>query len=235
MFPIGGGSCRGAPPGPGIARTACGHASLLAVLGDPRSASPAAPRPTENFRGATERGLDFYFVWCEHCEGTMKVTKEQILALRAETGAPVIDCRKALEAAEGDPARARELLRERGLELAEKKSERVAGQGTVGTYVHNGGRVAGLVLLRCETDFVAKSDAFQSLARDLAMQVVAMNPSVVRPEEAPGGRQAEETALLSQPFIKDASGRTSVKEVIGAKVLELGENIQVERFVRFAV
>lgn len=164
-----------------------------------------------------------------------KVAKEQILALRAETGAPVVDCRKALEAADGNPARARELLRERGVERAAQKSERTTGQGTIGVYVHHGGRLAGMVLLRCETDFVARSEAFQTLAKEIAMQVVAMNPSVVRSEEAPTGTPAETVALLAQPFIKDASGRQTVGELIGAKVLELGENIQVERFVRFAV
>lgn len=155
--------------------------------------------------------------------------------LRAETGAPVLECRKALEAAGGDFEKARALLTERGHALAAAKADRTAAQGTVGLYVHNGGRMAALVLLRCETDFVAKNPVFQELAKDLAMQVAAMNPAVVRPEDvAPGVRPAE-AALLAQPWIKDPSGKLTIADHLAAKVLELGENIVVEKFTRFAV
>lgn len=165
----------------------------------------------------------------------MAVSKEQILELRAETSAPIMECRKAIEAAKGDMDRAKELLREYSAKAAEKKSDREMGQGTVGMYVHDDGRIAAMVVLRCETDFVGKNEAFKQLAKDIAMQVVAMNPSVVKPEEAPEGVKPEEIALLSQPFIKDPSGEETVKDTISAKVLELGENIQIEKFIRFNV
>lgn len=163
------------------------------------------------------------------------VSKEQVLALRAETGAPIMDCRRALEEAQGDLARAKELLRERGHALAAAKSARTTGQGTVGVYVHGEGRIAALVLLRCETDFVARNPSFQELARDLAMQVAAMRPTVVRPEDTPSDQRPAEEALLAQPWIKDPSGRSTVADLLAARVLELGENIIVEKFIRFAV
>lgn len=163
------------------------------------------------------------------------VTKEQIIALRAETGAPVLECQKALEEAMGDPQRARELLLKRGKALQASKAERAAGQGTVGVYVHQGGKAAALVLLRCETDFVAENPAFQSLAKELAMHVVAMRPSVVRAEDAPEGSRPEEVALLAQPSIRDPSGKQTVGDLLAGKILELGENIQVEKFIRFTV
>lgn len=165
----------------------------------------------------------------------IKITKEQVSELRAATGAPIIDCRRALETAGGDVSRARELLQERGHALAASKAGRTTGQGTIGMYVHSEGRIAALVLLRCETDFVAKSPAFQGLAKELAMQVAAMNPRVIRPEDAPVGARIDEVALLAQPWIKDSSGKQRVADFLAARVLELGENIVIERFVRMAV
>lgn len=158
-----------------------------------------------------------------------------IQRLRVETGAPLLDCRAALTDAGGDLARARELLAERGKEVAATKAGRATGHGTIGVYVHGGGRVAGMVLLRCETDFVAGSPVFQSLAKDLAMHVVAMNPSVVRPEDTPAGKKTEDAALLAQPSIRDPDGKQVVADLIAAKVHELGENIVVETFARFTV
>lgn len=162
-------------------------------------------------------------------------TKEQILELRALTGAPMVECRRALEAAGGDVAKAREVLRTRGHALAAAKGSRTAGQGAIGVYVHGEGRIAALVVLRCESDFVAKNAAFQALAKDLAMQVAALHPLVIRPEEAPPGTKAEEVALLAQPWIKDPEGKQRVADLLAARVLELGENIVVERMVREAI
>lgn len=162
------------------------------------------------------------------------VSKEAIQTLRAETGAPLLECRKALVDAGGDETKARALLRERGKLVAAKKGGRAAREGTIGVYVHNGGRVASMVRLRCETDFVARNPVFQALARDVAMQVVAMHPTVLRPEETPAGEEAREAALLAQPFVKDASGKTTVGDLLAEKVLELGENIDVAEFARFA-
>lgn len=158
-----------------------------------------------------------------------------IQRLRAETGAPLLDCRRALADAGGDLSSARELLAERGKFVAAAKAGRATGHGTIGVYVHGGSRLAGMVLLRCETDFVAGSAVFQDLAKDLAMHVVAMNPSVIRSEETPAGVKPEEVALLAQPSIRDPSGKQVVADLIAAKVHELGENIVVETFARFAV
>lgn len=163
------------------------------------------------------------------------VTKEQIQELRARTGAGVMDCRRALEEAGGDVERAVQILQERGIAAAQAKASRVASQGTVGFYVHQGGTVAALVLLRCETDFVARSPVFLSLAKDLAMQVAAMNPDVIRPEDVAAGASPEQAALLAQPFVKDSDAHQTVGDLLAAKVLELGENITVEKFVRFAI
>lgn len=162
-------------------------------------------------------------------------SRRDLLALRAETGAPVVDCDNALREAGGNLAKARELLRARGKVVAAAKGGRAAGEGTIGVYVHQGGRVAGLVLLRCETDFVARHPTFATLAKDLAMQVVALHPAVVRPEEAPAGTDPKATALLAQTFVKDESGRQTVADLLAEKVLELGENIVVEKFARFSV
>lgn len=163
------------------------------------------------------------------------VTKEQVLRLRERSGAGIMDCRRALESAGGSEERALELLREQGSVVAESKAGRVAVQGVVGSYVHPGGSVAALVLLRCETDFVAKSPVFLTLAKDLAMQVAAMNPTVIHPSEVPPGEKPEEVALLAQSFIKDDTGRQSVHDILNAKVLELKERIEVERIIRFQV
>ncbi|MDP3685266.1 MAG: elongation factor Ts [bacterium] len=163
------------------------------------------------------------------------VAKEMIQELRSRTGAGVMECRKALEEAGGNLERAQQILQERGIAAAAAKAGRTAAQGTVGAYVHTGGTVAALVLLRCETDFVARNPVFLTLAKDLAMQVAAMNPHVLRSEDAAAGARAEEAALLAQPFIKDAAGRQTVGELLATKVLELGENISVEKFVRLAV
>ena len=164
-----------------------------------------------------------------------EAAKELILELRALTGAPMVECRRALEAAGGDLARAREVLRTRGHALAAARMGRAAGQGTIGVYVHGEGRIAALVVLRCESDFVAKSPAFQALAKDLAMQVAATHPLVIRPEEAPQGTKAEEVALLAQPWIKDPEGKQRVADLLAARVLELGERIVVERIVRESI
>ncbi|TSC72900.1 MAG: elongation factor T [Parcubacteria group bacterium Gr01-1014_38] len=163
------------------------------------------------------------------------VTKELVQELRARTGAGMLDCRKALEEAQGNLERALQILQERGIAAAAAKASRAAAQGTVGAYVHTGGTIGALVLLRCETDFVAQTPVFLTLAKDLAMQVAAMHPDVIRSEEVAAGARPEEAALLAQPFVKDPAGRQTVGELIAAKVLELGENITVEKFIRFAV
>lgn len=161
----------------------------------------------------------------------MEISAESVRELRARTGAGVMECKRALKEAEGDPERALEILRERGKIQAAKKADRVAGEGLIGVYVHTTGKVAALVALRCETDFVARSETFQELAKDLAMHVVAMDPLAVRPDELPTG--GGERALLAQPFVKDPE--MTVGDLIALKIAEFGENIIVETFARLAL
>ncbi len=145
----------------------------------------------------------------------MKIGVEEIKKLREVTGAGIADCRQALEDTKGDQKAAMELLRKRGIDKAAKKSDRQVKAGMVFAYVHHTGRVAALLALACETDFVAKTDDFQKLGKELALHVCASSPANV--EE-----------LLGQEYVRDASKTIEVliKEVIG----KLGENIQVTDF-----
>ena len=142
---------------------------------------------------------------------------DQIKQLRDETGAGVMDCKKALEEAGGDLDKAKTIIQEKGLIKAEKKADRQTGAGVLESYIHNG-RVGVLLELRCETDFVARSQPFRELAHQLAMHVAASNPKNV-------------DDLLNQPYVKDESKTVSqlVKEVIA----KTGENIKVEKFCRY--
>jgi elongation factor Ts len=156
-----------------------------------------------------------------------------IKQLREDTGAGVMDAKRALEEADGDMAKAKGILRERGLAAAAKKSERATNQGMVEAYIHAGGRIGVLVEVNCETDFVAKTTEFQQLARDIAMQVAAMQPLVVdagqRTPEMEGSD--EEVVLLAQPFIKD--GSRTIGDLVKDAIARTGENIRVARFSRF--
>lgn len=140
-----------------------------------------------------------------------------IQKLREATGAGVMDCKKALEEAGGDFDKAVQIIHERGLVKAQKKAERQTGAGLLTSYVHNE-RVGVLFELRCETDFVARSEDFKNLARELAMQVAAINP-------------ADTESLLKQAYIRDES--KTINDVIQGAIAKFGENIKVERFCRF--
>ena len=171
------------------------------------------------------------------------ITTAMVKALREQTGAGIMDCRRALEEADGDAARAEEILRAKGAAAAAKKAGRAANQGIVEPYIHLGGRIGAMVELNCETDFVARNPEFKALARELAMQVAAMNPRFLSADEIPddlvaehGGdrrRAAEELALLDQPFIRTPS--RAVRELVNDAVGKIGENIVVRRFIRFEV
>jgi elongation factor Ts len=156
-----------------------------------------------------------------------------IKRLREETGAGVMDAKRALEEAGGDMAGAKAVLREKGMATAAKKSERATNQGMVESYIHAGGRIGVLVEVNCETDFVAKTPEFQQLARDIAMQVAAMQPLVVesgqRTPEMEGSE--EEVVLLAQPFIRD--GSRTIGDLVKDAIARYGENIRVARFSRF--
>src|SRR5919199_1947476 len=130
----------------------------------------------------------------------VQVTTEAVKALREETGAGIMDCRRALSEAEGDVSRAKVILRERGLAAAGKKAERETSQGLVEAYIH-GGRIGALVELNCETDFVARTDEFKNLAREIAMQVAAMNPRFLSKDDVP----AAEREGLSDEEVEEQS------------------------------
>ncbi len=162
----------------------------------------------------------------------MEISAAAVRSLREETGAGVMECRRALEEAGGDVSKARDILRQSGLLRAEKRTGRVARQGLVDTYLHAGGRIGSIVEVNCETDFVARTDDFRELAHNLAMQVAATNPKYLSPEDAPQEETVDEAEfLLLQPFIKDPG--KSVKDIITDVISKTGENVQVRRFARF--
>ncbi len=183
--------------------------------------------------------------------------------LREKTGAGLLDCQKALGEAEGDVDKALRLLRERGLAKAAKKASRVATDGSVGAYIHPGGKVGVLVEVNCETDFVAKTDEFQQLLRDVAMQVAAAAPRYVRREEVPEAEleaeraiyraQAQQSGKPAQVIEKIVSGQIeryykdvclldqpfvkqsdrTVGEIVKEAIVRFGVNVEVRRFARF--
>lgn len=157
---------------------------------------------------------------------------DQIKKIREATGAGVLDIKKAFEEAGGDETKTLELLRQRGSDKAEKISARRTCEGTVAFYLHTNHKIGALVKLSCETDFVAKNDEFQTLAKDLAMHVSAFAPEALRPEDI-AGEQAAERALLTQAFLKDPA--KTVGEVLTEKIHKMGENIQIAGFVRYEV
>lgn len=167
----------------------------------------------------------------------MEIPASQVMALRAHTGAGVMDCRQALTEAGGDLERAADLLRARGLALAEQKSGRATREGIVEAYIHGGGRLGALVEVNCETDFVARTEDFRHLARELAMQVAAGDPRYVSREEIPEEQRENpalrEAILLEQPYIRDE--RRTVRDLVTETVAKVGENIQIRRFARFKV
>jgi elongation factor Ts len=163
----------------------------------------------------------------------MAVSAETVKKLRDLTGAGMLDCKKALEETGGDLEKAKEILRQRGIAIAEKKAAQETRQGLVEAYIHADGRLGALVELNCQTDFVARTDGFRALAHDLAMQVAATNPQHIAPEELPAGSDGdpEELCLLVQPFIRDPS--RTIQDLINDTIAKTGENIRVRRFARF--
>ena len=171
---------------------------------------------------------------------------ELVKQLRERTGAGIMECKRALEETNGDVEKAVAILRQQGLAKAEKKSGREARQGMIDTYIHAGGRIAAMVELNCETDFVARTEDFRNLAHELAMQVAAMRPQYVSADDVPsetlaaGAREygdekryLQEVALLSQASIKDS--RRTMDDLVREAIGKLGENIVVRRIARFEV
>ncbi|HEY7541207.1 MAG TPA: translation elongation factor Ts [Methylomirabilota bacterium] len=197
----------------------------------------------------------------------MAATPQQVKELRDRTSAGVMDCKEALQATNGDLEAAVEFLRKKGLAQAGKRAHREAREGAIGTYIHHGAKLGVLIEVNCESDFVARTDAFQELVKDLGMQVAAANPSYVSREDVPGhvvekereiyrGQLADQKkpaqvldkiiegklekfftdqCLLEQPFIKDPSGKTKVRELVDGVNAKTGEHIVVKRFARFQV
>lgn len=167
----------------------------------------------------------------------MEITAGMVKALREETGAGIMDCKRALTDSAGDVEKAKAILREKGLASAAKKGARETGQGLVEVYLHGGGRIGAMVELNCETDFVARTDEFKGLARDIAMQVVARNPRFVDPDAAAAGGETLEGAelaeatLITQPYWRDE--KIAVGDRIKELIAKSGENIRVRRFERF--
>lgn len=150
----------------------------------------------------------------------MKVKIEDIKKLREETGAGIADSREALDKSKGDLKRAEEILKEKGFAKAAKKGGRKTGEGLIETYVHQNGRVASVVTLMCETDFVAKTDEFKHLSHEIAMQIAAMNPK-------------DENVLLAQDYIRDPSKKIS--DLLNEAIVKLGENITIGKFHRLEI
>ncbi len=193
----------------------------------------------------------------------MDISASAIKQLRQETGAGVMDCKRALIQANGDYEQAKVFLREQGLAIAAKKANRVAEQGLVESYIHAGGRIGVLVEVNCETDFVARLPEFKELAHDLAMQIAAQKPEYVTPDLVPAEvLEAKRSALREQAlqegkspevadkivedklksFYQEAclteqpfikDGELTVKELITQKIARVGENIRVRRFRRY--
>jgi elongation factor Ts len=163
--------------------------------------------------------------------------------LRERTGAGIKECKDVLSQTAGDIGKAIEILRERGLKVSDKVQGREANEGRIEIYVHPGSRMAAMVEVDCETDFVGRTDDFIALCKDIALQVAAMNPRYVRAEDVPAEEVAasgesaekfyEQHVLLAQPFVKD--GSKTIDDKIKETVAKVRENIIVRRFVRYEI
>lgn len=189
------------------------------------------------------------------------ISASMVAELREKTGAGLLDCKKALDEAQGNLEQAETILRKKGVASAAKKAGRSTSDGLIEAYIHVGGKVGVLVEVNCETDFVAKTDDFKSFCRDICLQIAAANPSYVRREEVPEADLAKErdiaaaqlagkpaaaiqkivegklekyysqVCLLDQPFVK--APEKTIKDLLTEKVAKLGENMQIRRFVRY--
>jgi elongation factor Ts len=161
-------------------------------------------------------------------------TAEDVKKLRDLTNAGVMDCKRALDEAGGDIDKAVQVLREKGMAMAEKRAGRTTGQGLVESYIHAGGRIGVLVEVNCETDFVARTEGFKKLAHDIAMQIAGVPTTLaITEDELPADAEGpvEETVLLKQPFIRD--GSKTIEALVKEQIAQTGENIQIRRFSRF--
>ncbi len=192
-----------------------------------------------------------------------EITAALVKDLRERTGAGMMDCKKALAATNGDMEKAIDFLREKGLAAAAKKAGRIAAEGLVESYIHGGGRIGVLVEVNCETDFVAKTDAFKTLVKDIAMHIAAANPSYLRREEVPTAELEHEKMVLTEQarnegkpekiIEKMVNGRIekyykevclleqsfvkdpdkTINDLITESIAKIGENISIRRFTRY--
>jgi elongation factor Ts len=193
----------------------------------------------------------------------MSISAKDVKELREQTGVGMMHCKNALKEADGDLEKALDILRQKGLAMAAKKSGRDASEGLIGSYIHMGGKLGVLVEVNCETDFVAKTDEYKEFVRDIAMHIAAANPSYVNREDVPADVVAKEKeifasqienkpadivekivegklekfyseiCLMEQVYVKDDEQKKKIKDLIIDKVAHLGENIVIKRFVRF--
>nr|WP_206663751.1 translation elongation factor Ts [Pelotomaculum schinkii] len=193
----------------------------------------------------------------------MSVPASFVKELRERTGAGMMDCKKALAESGGDIDKAADYLREKGLAAAAKKAGRIAAEGLVESYIHGGGRIGVLVEVNCETDFVAKTDEFKALVKDIAMQIAAAKPEFVKREEVPAEALEHEKAILRAQALNEGKpanivekmveGRVekyfkevclleqpfikepdmSIKQLLTEKISKIGENISIRRFTRY--
>ncbi|MFV0438229.1 MAG: translation elongation factor Ts [Desulfopila sp.] len=195
----------------------------------------------------------------------MQITSQMVKELRDKTAAGMMDCKKALTETAGDMEKAVDLLRQKGLAVAAKRAGRATSEGTIGVYVHAGGKLGVMVELGCETDFVAKTDAFVDFARDVAMHIAAVNPVGITREDIPAEMIAREKEIYVKQALDSGKPEAIVEKIVSGKVdkfvaesclLEqkfvkdpeltiqdklneviatMGENISIKRFTRFQV
>lgn len=193
----------------------------------------------------------------------MAITASMVKELREKSNAGMMDCKKALQEADGDLDTAFDVLRKRGLDLAAKKSSRATKEGIISSYIHSNGKIGVLVEVSCETDFVAKNDEFKEFVKDLTLQVASAAPQYLTREEIPEEVIAKEkeiyaeqvkgkpeniigkivdgklekfyklVCLIDQPFVKE--DKKSISDLLKEKIAKLGENMAIKRFVRFQV
>ena len=193
----------------------------------------------------------------------MSYSKDDLRMLRDKTGAGIMDCKNALDESAGDIEKAVEILRKKGIKVAQKKSGRIAKEGIIEGYIHTGSKLGVLVELNCETDFVARNQEFKELAHNLALQIAAKSPAYISRDNVPedvlakekeilkeqfkgkpehildkivNGKMEDfykENCLLDQAFVKDEDKK--IKDLISDKIAKFGENIVVKRFVRFSL
>ncbi len=192
---------------------------------------------------------------------TTQIDANVVKTLREKTGAGMMDCKKALVEAKGDQAEAEVILRKKGITVAGKKAGRVANEGRIASYIHHGSKLGVLVEVNCETDFVARNDAFTELVKDITQHIAAANPSYIKREDVPADVVAREkeiyvaqvkdkppqavekivagklekfystVCLLEQPFVKNTE--ITIKDHVTQKIAQLGENLVIRRFIRW--